>query len=265
MIHVTFDSNLFQNIVFPDNYKDDESSEHYWSINKLIKEERIVACISETIFIYEVIAKNERKRKLAQSKPKTSCATQANGSIVSMQMSIGPGANSHLFCHPILYQYLEACRKMKVKVLRTPRIGTFVNDDLVDDDFLPDKRYEISKRHKRFFECLEFIEDNLKCGKNHMDTLIAPYEGRNVFSKIKNAPESDIKKVSQAMAEWADGDSVAAHYGYGNDYFCTRDIARGAGSKSIFSISNRAKLKKEFDISIIGLEDLVAYLEHINN
>src|SRR5256885_1820430 len=31
------------------------------------------------------------------------------------------------------------------------------------------------------------------------------------------------REVARAVAQWADGDSVAAHYAYGNDIFCTLD------------------------------------------
>ena len=34
------------------------------------------------------------------------------------------------------------------------------------------------------------------------------------------------REVARAVAEWADADSIAAHYAYGNDFFCTLDAAK---------------------------------------
>ena len=64
-------------------------------------------------------------------------------------------------------------------------------------------------------------------------------------------------KIAKAFAEWADGDTVAAHYAYRNDYICTNDIGRSAGSRSIFSSNNRAWLKDNFGIEIITPKELV--------
>jgi hypothetical protein len=47
------------------------------------------------------------------------------------------------------------------------------------------------------------------------------------------------KRVVRAFNEWADGDAVAAHYGYGIDLFCTEDEGRGARGPSVFDDTNR--------------------------
>ena len=62
--------------------------------------------------------------------------------------------------------------------------------------------------------------------------------------------------VKRAVAEWADGDSVAAHIGYGIDFFCTEDSGKSAGANSIFNVENRAWLNQHFDVKIITLSEL---------
>ncbi|MNC62754.1 hypothetical protein D3C75_1128090 [compost metagenome] len=57
-----------------------------------------------------------------------------------------------------------------------------------------------------------------------------------------------------------DGDALSAHYGYGIKYFCTNDKARGAGSKSVFSIENRKKLKDKFGIDIVTPTELIEFI-----
>ena len=71
------------------------------------------------------------------------------------------------------------------------------------------------------------------------------------------APASEIKAVAKAVAEWADGDSVAIHLAYGNDFFCTRDTAKGAGQHSVMASKNVEYLAKMFDLKKVSPEELV--------
>ncbi len=48
------------------------------------------------------------------------------------------------------------------------------------------------------------------------------------------------RQIEKAFAESADGDAVAAHIAFGNDYLCTEDRGRSALSPSIFDAENRA-------------------------
>jgi hypothetical protein len=56
------------------------------------------------------------------------------------------------------------------------------------------------------------------------------------------------EKLADAIAEWVDGEALAAHYAFGAEVFCTNDRGRNAGSKSIFYPDNLAKLKSQFAI-----------------
>ncbi len=73
---------------------------------------------------------------------------------------------------------------------------------------------------------------------------------------IKNAPATEAENISKALAEWADGDAVAAHVGYKNDYFCTRDEGKSAGLSSVLSPQNRAILESKFGVKFISPESL---------
>jgi hypothetical protein len=73
---------------------------------------------------------------------------------------------------------------------------------------------------------------------------------------IKNAPPSEAGNISKALAEWADGDSIAAHVGYRNDYFCTHDEGMSAGPSSVFSPKNKTILKSKFGVNFITLLEL---------
>ncbi|WP_155638807.1 hypothetical protein [Burkholderia territorii] len=53
------------------------------------------------------------------------------------------------------------------------------------------------------------------------------------------------KQAGTLIGEWCDTLIVGAHYGYGNDFFCTTDEGRGAGSNSILFHQNRSRLASE--------------------
>jgi hypothetical protein len=61
------------------------------------------------------------------------------------------------------------------------------------------------------------------------------------FQGLRRAKSNgERKKVAKAVAEWADGDSIAAHYGYGIDLFCSEDFGRALRGlrRSIATIAN---------------------------
>jgi hypothetical protein len=68
------------------------------------------------------------------------------------------------------------------------------------------------------------------------------------------------KKVKEAIAEWADGDAVAAHYGYGMDLFCTRDYGKSKRDPSVLDENNRAWLQNEYGVKFASLIELANML-----
>ncbi len=69
-------------------------------------------------------------------------------------------------------------------------------------------------------------------------------------------------QISRAIAEWADGDSIATHYGHCVDLFCTEDgAAQSAGQPSVFDDTNRVWLEKDFGIEFVSLAELAEMLE----
>jgi hypothetical protein len=71
---------------------------------------------------------------------------------------------------------------------------------------------------------------------------------------LGRAAESERKKVAKAVREWSDGDSVAAHYGFGIELFCSDDF--GGSGASILDRKNREWLTDEFGIQFVTLPEL---------
>ncbi|MCY1550708.1 hypothetical protein D9M68_869800 [compost metagenome] len=69
---------------------------------------------------------------------------------------------------------------------------------------------------------------------------------------------AEERAVQRAVAEWADGDSIAAHIGYGIDYFCTGDEGKSSGTASVFTTANRTWLTTTYGTRFITMTDLAA-------
>ncbi|NUT60400.1 hypothetical protein HNO82_04680 [Herbaspirillum sp. C9C3] len=108
--------------------------------------------------------------------------------------------------------------------------------------------------------------------RRHLGRAVAVKLGLE-FSKRANAPEPELwlqglgranadekTLVSKAVAEWADGDSIASHYGFGIQLFCSDDFAKGAGSQSILSEDNRRCLTENFGVKFVTLAQLAEML-----
>jgi hypothetical protein len=64
------------------------------------------------------------------------------------------------------------------------------------------------------------------------------------------------KRFHKACAEWADGEALAAHVGYGNDVFCTEDFGKGAMGPSVLDPVHREWLTREFGVQFATLNQL---------
>jgi hypothetical protein len=79
---------------------------------------------------------------------------------------------------------------------------------------------------------------------------------RATFDRTRSP--TDARKVARAFAEWADGDSVAAHYGYANDLFCTEDRAVRAGRHSVMHPAQRSWLRRVYGVEFVNIAELAA-------
>ena len=59
------------------------------------------------------------------------------------------------------------------------------------------------------------------------------------FAGSARRDANEKAEIQKAVAEWADRDTVAAHFAYTNSYLCSEDRGVSAGSPSIFDAINR--------------------------
>ena len=179
-----------------------------------------------------------------------------NAGTIAARFSIGPSATHHANNNPYLEKHLNDALLLDFKLLRIPRIGGVQNPDLKPDYYAPDSRFTTQDRQARCAQVSTEIEAK-GCGIAHVKTIGKRHaNGKPWLEGIKVAPETEDGAIAKAIAEWGDGDAVAAHYGYGNDFFCTRDKAKAAGADSVLSAPNQNWLNQDFKVVFVTPEAL---------
>jgi hypothetical protein len=68
--------------------------------------------------------------------------------------------------------------------------------------------------------------------------------------------DTERRGAHRAINEWADGDAIAAHIGYGNDLFCTHDKGGRSRQRSSLHPSHRAWLRSGYGVEFVTLSGL---------
>jgi len=167
--------------------------------------------------------------------------------------------------HPKQAERFGAALALGIKFIGAPRIGMPRVEVPNADPYVAETEQELAQRLDRYFELAKAIEDR----------GLGSIQAQQLARRFANAAQTtsghwfkalgaarDIhqtREVARAIAEWSDGDSVAAHYGYGNDFFCTGDEAR-PGHPSILDAANRAWLTADFGVRFCTMPELAARL-----
>ena len=176
---------------------------------------------------------------------------------IKMGFTIGTGATAPSINQGQLDR-MNAFVALGGRFMLIPRIGGVPAPQTMMKDLVLETSDEQKIRQKRSFELVRIIE-KAGAGIHEAKTLAERLEpGKvpwvNAFAKTIT-PQDEIA-VGDAIAEWADGDMIAAHYGYDNDVFCTNDRAKGAGSSSVMSAKNWAWLTSDYGVRFMTLEEL---------
>lgn len=257
---VTFDTNVFSHIVRPENCNDSALQVVCLKLANLIQNNSIRPYVSETIFNLEGIERKDRPEYFGTYQPSmtTEEIPSENPDTVQQCVCIGPDLVGRPTSNPILVEKLEKARGLGFRLLSAPRIGFPRSPLLVEPDFGERSESQMGEQQSRFFEALSFIS-SLDAGIEVAKSIGNKFRTceRVWYEALKHA---SARQAKLAIGEWADGDSVAAHISYGIDFFCTRDEARDAGSKSVFASENRVKLIERFGIVFVHPDELLGLL-----
>jgi len=248
MMRVTFDSNVVPG--------DSSKEKSLRKIRRAIIDKKIIACLAETVFTLEAIEKKDRKPFLSTYEPNIKCSEEIKkDGTIKVSMSIGPDEKHHALNSRPRVLYLKDAINIGFKLLRCPRIAGIVNPDIKEEFFLSDDFVPIKERQDSFSIVQTEIEQN-GGGIQHIKSIGEKYEPSDWRKGIRKAPECETGKIKKAVAEWADGDSIAAHLSYKNDFFCTRDVGKSGGPKSVLAPQNRKWLEAKYNIVILPPEEL---------
>jgi hypothetical protein len=224
----------------------------FCKIYDLILQKAIDPYFFEGIVTLETIQKQDRKKHIAEFKP-----------AISMQIDDEKPRVTKGTPPPQLSEYLKITLPkaidMGFKFIRTPRVGGH-GIDPSEECAAKDIKFPLEERLQRTFEILRFIE-TLGAGKAKLDTDILKNHRNSLMERAAKDKSLTDKRFAKNIAEWVDGDAIAAHYGYGIDYFCTNDKAGGAGSSSIFSEINLKKVSEKYGIKVVSPDELLGFAQ----
>lgn len=245
-MRVTFDSNAWEAAF-------DLSEGRYLPIRQNAQQGRLKGYICEIGFRIEAIRKIDRKNYFGQPKFEVTFGDfqpSADGKYVRF-MSMGPKDESHPGLPEKQAAKLRSALNLGVKLLRARAwMGLPAPAELRDPMVFVSENESIPDREGTQILVADRI-DKRGVGKKPFDEI----GGWNL------RPDSDVeeRKFYRACAEWADGETVAAHIAYHNDILCTNDLGRSSG-KSIFNSANRDWLSLEYGVKFMTLEQLLEVL-----
>jgi hypothetical protein len=259
-LKVTFDTNTLASVVSPETAQRD-TGESGGAIRHAIQNERIAGFFSETIVTLEGIQNKERAEILGKTRvvPEASSTGDNTIALAISARHVRNPLDANCFAR------VQAATELGMQALMAPARMVALH---VRDDVCP------------LFEPPGGISDLLRCMDevNEMATRIATrgvghavaVEVGLLFSQRAGVTKPELwlqglgrargkaesKKVAKAIREWADGDSIASHYGFGNDVFCTDDFAKSATASSVLDKDNRKWLAEDFGIRFMTLAEL---------
>lgn len=266
-MRITFDSNAYRKVVDPSQFPKDEHHAELSAIHTALRNGRIKGFLSETLATLEGVQNSQRGQYFAGFSQQKAVVSEeeANGKI-NLSISLQPNHAYHPGLHPIVQQWVNDAVNLGLRFMRAPRIGVPRPPELLNDVFEQEKDHERQvDRQNRFFDILRQIE-----ARNVGFAVICSI-GKNInvrlgskgtwFSALGN-PEDEQEEnlIKKAVREWADADTVAAHYAYNNDYLCSEDLGRSAGTSSVFDASNRAWLESNYGVNFVTLSELASII-----
>jgi hypothetical protein len=259
-LRVTFDSNVWRIIGCNQKPRQGEKEEDIRLIKRRITDDRITPCIPETIFNIEAIENKNRADAMANYEASLSLEPSiTKDSLLDIKMAVSPSNSVDKFYNKTSRDGLDLAFTKGFYVLRcVPRMGAMHDLSIPGSYFFPETAKEQSTRLAKSNAVDSAITER-GCGFSQLKALI-PNNRPTKEPWYRHLTACDNKTVAKAMAEWADGDAVAGHIAYQNDFFCTNDRGSSARPNSILSQENRDWLVEQYSTQIMNLHDLACQL-----
>ncbi len=244
-MRISFDSNAWE-VIFA------EGQNQFSSVVRGIKEGQLEGFICAAGFRIEAIRKRDRKQYFAQPYMGSLPIVRTTSEGRSLGFSFGPDNRFHPGLPEIQAEKLKRAINCGVKLIRGANwLGLPVPNEIADPSlYLAETLSERYDREQKYYDVEYEIQ---KRGVGHAAFLSAGGWDALALREAKQ------QRFERACSEWSDGELVAAHIAYGNDYLCTEDYA-GSGVKSIFNRENRKWLEQRYGLNFITKRELVSLL-----
>jgi hypothetical protein len=269
MLRVTFDANTLDKVVRPERFPKDHQRNANQALHEAIRAGRIAGFFSATLATLEGIRRDLRAHVFGSSRLATQLehGPVENGVGVSI-INVSVAQERDALPTQMTVRF-GAAIDLGFRVLKAARIGMPPVEDPHGNIHAAETEADAWARFERFNQAASAIEarglgsvpaqrlaDALRIRAGH-STRAVPWFADLGLAKDKH----ERAQVSRAIAEWSDGDSIAAHVGYAIDYFCTHDMARRAGGPSAMDGENRRWLWERFGVRFITLVELAALVD----
>ena len=265
-MRVTFDSNVYRRVVAPDMFPNDPTKPQVEKIHQHLNNHHISGFLSETVATLEGVTRSNRCSYFSSLKLKVEFYEIENpdGTIL-LETRAGPDNSQHPGLPEILENWLNDALRLGFMFMRAPRIGTPRPNFLAPEHYIVEESEELQKRRQdRFSRLIRKIE-HIGSGQSIVKSIGTRINGRlgitGPWFESLDQPvnEAEEKEIINAVSEWANGDTVATHYAYGNDFLCTEDTGKSSSSL-IFNSSNHGWLQRDYGLSLVSISQLAAKL-----
>jgi hypothetical protein len=255
-IRVTFDSNTLDQMVRPDRFPKDPRRAHFKKINRSLRRGYVRDFFSETILTLEGIQKIDRATVFGRTTILTSVKESKSSTGETITLTVTQPDRKPI--HPEVARRVKAALQLGLRGLRIPRNGLIGIEDPHRKFFAEETEPEVALRQKKTFEAGREIEKR-DLGVKRVKNIAARDNVSNELwprSLIRARDVHEEGEVKRAVAEWSDADTISAHIGYGNEYFCTEDRGKTGGTASIFDEQNRKWLSDTYAVQFVTIEAL---------
>lgn len=255
-LKVTFDSNVWEDVVFPDRVLGrPERHQQALQVREAIECRKLIGFFAETWATLEGIEKCARADFFGSQsiEPRVIEIVQSDGR-TAPGVIMGPNQSHRPPLSTLVLERLEAAAALGLRLLRVPRYHELA----LSPALFAEQTERIACRTGLVLEAMRDHKVGMAKIREFGLALAQSRGFSGVFGEIppvELTPE-ERKTLARLVAEWADGDAIAAHFGYANDVFCTEDFGRAAKGGSVLDSDNRKWLSDAYGIRFVTLAEL---------
>jgi hypothetical protein len=277
-MQVTFDTQVWNRMVFPERYSDRPNYTALVKINHAIRSGPVRGFLCESFGTIESIKRQDRARFHLQDVPKVQVTHTSHGpGLHCLNIDIQAQHSLHPGLTPDFEEELTEALAMGMKLLSAPYIGVAIPDRLRNNpQIYAEEVFATADYNERFGDVATAIAGR-GVGRGALAVLARELTARLdgprpqawsdrefLYRVYEYARTSSLKKekeqIEKAFAESADGDLVAAHVAFGNEYLCSDDHGRSAIGASVLDSDNRAWLQTAYGVNILSAQQLADLL-----